>query len=343
ASDDPDFAADVVRGEAVDLFGRVQKAWSARDRAALEAMCGKDLLVEWNRRLDDFDRKGWHNVVELHGDPQVFYVGMTNREADAEDRVVVLVEARVLDVVKDANGNEIQKQGESASVTTLQEYWTLAKRDGRWTLLSIEQLAEGDHNLKDAVVASPWADDRLRDQALVEGATAEAAPAGTDIAGLVDLDYAGDARKAALDLSLVDPRFGPDILEVAARRAVAGWAEAVDGPDAPLDAVATKDAVAELLYPRGGTSARLVVRGPTLERMTLVALDADAKPPAMTVELALSGRRYIENRDTAAVLEGSRDAQARWTERWTFGLFDDSDTPWRVVSGAGPAESGHSA
>jgi len=76
--------------------------------------------------------------------------------------------------------------------------------------------------------------------------------------------------------------------------------------------------------------------------MTLVALDADAKPPAMTVELALSGRRYLENRDTAAVLEGSRDAQARWTERWTFGLFDDSDTPWRVVSG-GTAELGHSA
>ena len=62
----------------------------------------------------------------------------------------------------------------------------------------------------------------------------------------------------------------------------------------------------------------------------------------MTVELALSGRRYLENRDTAAVLEGSRDAQARWTERWTFGLFDDSDTPWRVVSG-GTAELGHSA
>jgi len=211
----------------------------------------------------------------------------------------------VLDVVKDRNGNEIKKKGESASVTTLQEYWTLTKRDGHWTLLSIEQLAEGDPTSRTPSSRSPWADDRLRDEALVEGATAEATPEGTDIGALVSLDYAGDARKAALDLSLVDPRFAPDILEAAARRAIAGWAEAVDGPDEALEAVSSKEAVAELLYPRGGTSARLVVRGPTLERMTLVALDADAKPPTMVVELSLSGRRYVENRDTAAVLEAA--------------------------------------
>ena len=52
---------------------------------------------------------------------------------------------------------------------------------------------------------------------------------------LVDVDFDGDARAAALDLSVVDGRFAPAVLEAAARRAVAAWAEAVDGDDAALE------------------------------------------------------------------------------------------------------------
>ena len=72
----------------------------------------------------------------------------------------------------------------------------------------------------------------MRDEALVEGAVADAVPQGTNIAEVADLQFDGDAHAAALDLSLADGRFAPDVLEVAARRAVAAWAEAVDGDDA---------------------------------------------------------------------------------------------------------------
>lgn len=49
---------------------------------------------------------------------------------------------------------------------------------------------------------------------------------------MADLEFVGESRAAGLDLSVADGRFAPDVVEVAVRRAVAGWAEAVDGDDA---------------------------------------------------------------------------------------------------------------
>ena len=82
AEDDAYFAADELERHAVALFRAAQMAWDARDRPALAKLVGPDLLVEWNRRLDDFDRKGWHNRVEVLAEPDVRYVGITNREDD---------------------------------------------------------------------------------------------------------------------------------------------------------------------------------------------------------------------------------------------------------------------
>src|SRR5207302_9177429 len=161
------------------------------------------------------------------------------------------------------------------------------RKPASWILLSIEQGAEGEHALREELVASPWSDDRaMRDEALVEGAVSDAVPEGTDIAELADLDFQGDARAAALDLSLADGRFSPDVLEVAARRAVAAWAEAVDGDDASLAAIAHPEAAKQLLHP-GDSSAgtRLVVRGPRVKQIRIVALDAAATPPTMTIEV----------------------------------------------------------
>ena len=99
-------------------------------------------------------------------------------------------------------------------------------------------------------MASPWGDDeRLRDEAVTELATADAVP-DAQIAEIADLDFDGTARAAALDLAMVDGRFAPDVLEAAARRAVDAWAEAVDGDDAALERAATPAAVGELLHPR---------------------------------------------------------------------------------------------
>jgi predicted lipid-binding transport protein (Tim44 family) len=343
AEDDPDFAADRVTAGAEQLFRDVQVAWDARDRDKLAHMVGADLLVEWTRRLDDFKRKGWRNRVSVMGDVNVEYVGLTNRAEDAEDRCVVRIHARLKDYVVDKQGRHLKATGASSEETELQEYWTLGKRDdGGWRVLSIEQDVEGAHHLDADLVTTPWNDEqRLRDEALVEGAVADKVVDGYKVSEIADLDFDGDARAAALDLSLADARFGPDILETAVRRAVSAWAEAVDGEDTDLHALATPGAVAELLHPgAGGNKRRLVVRGPQIKALRILALDAASEPPTMTVEVDVRGRRYVQDRDTAAILSGDADRERDFTEHWVMGLDGSDENPWRIVDVASEGRAG---
>ncbi|MFL5846210.1 MAG: TIM44-like domain-containing protein [Solirubrobacteraceae bacterium] len=331
AEEDPVFAADAVTTAAADLYLACQAAWDKRDRTALEGLVGGDLLVEWKRRLDDFDRKKWHNRVQVHGRPSVEYLGLVNRAGEAEDRVIVRICATQDDWVKLGGGGQIMKEGQTDKTVSVEEWWTLARRDGGWMVVSIESEAEGRHNLDGEIVAVPEADDgRLRDESLIEVAQADAAPADVKTAEIADLDFDGDARAAALDLSLADARFAPDVLEIAVRRAVAGWSEAIDGEDEPLLAVATPEAAAQLLHPKGD-GTRLVVRGPRVQALRITKLDAAAEPARMTVEIDVSGRRYLEDRDTAAVLSGSKESEARFTEKWTLTIDGPAENPWRIA------------
>ena len=109
AADDHQFDADIVRRQAGELFGRIMAAWTGRDRRALRASLGDELMVEWERRLDDFDRKGWHNVTTVEHGPSIEYVGLVNRAQDHEDRVVVRVESTLRDVVRDRHGATITR------------------------------------------------------------------------------------------------------------------------------------------------------------------------------------------------------------------------------------------
>jgi predicted lipid-binding transport protein (Tim44 family) len=51
----------------------------------------------------------------------------------------------------------------------------------------------------------------------------------------------------------------------------------------------------------------------------------------MTVTVAVRGRRYREDRDTAAVVSGSREREATFQEHWELALDGPDDAPWRVV------------
>jgi predicted lipid-binding transport protein (Tim44 family) len=334
AEDDAYFASDELERHAVALFRAAQMAWDARDRDGLARLVGPDLLVEWNRRLDDFDRKGWHNRVEVLQDPEVHYVGITNREDDSEDRAVVRVGAKLKAYVVDSGGNRVMRSGQKSEMVKLEEYWTLARRDGAWMVHSIEGSREGDHHLEGEVVASPWSDEqRLDDQSLTELAVADGLPEGFTTVDLAQVDFDGDARAHALDLSLADARFAPDVLEAAARRAVEAWGEAVDGEDDALERIASPEAVAELLYEGDATRrTRLVVRGPRVRQIRVTAVQVERLPATMTIDVELGGRRYVEDRDTAAVVSGSKDGPAAFTERWTLALDGPADAPWRLVA-----------
>ena len=337
ADDDPAFAPEAVHAAAEELFRAAQEAWDARDDARLRELLSPDLLVEWRRRLADFAERGWHNRVEVRAVQSIEYLGLVNREGADEDRVTVRISASLRDYVQLPDGRTINRAGQESQVVSLSEYWTLGRRDGRWIVASIEQETEGRHVLADPIVATPAGDDeRLAGAAVNEVAAAEKLPDGVATSEVADLDYAGDARAAALDLSLADGRWAPAVLEAAARRAVAAWAEAVDGADRDLLDVATPQAAAALLHPGDPSGrTRLVVRGPRVRRVRIAALDAAAQPPAMTIEVEVSGRRYVEDRDTAGVLSGSKERATTFTERWTLALSGPDDRPWQVVDAAG--------
>jgi predicted lipid-binding transport protein (Tim44 family) len=339
--ENPIFGPSAVREAAAQLFADIQSAWSADNRVALRGLVTPELSAEWERRLDDFDRKGWHNIVEPAGPPNVEYIGLMRRERGQEDldRVVVRMEAKLRDYVVDSRGQHIKREGAFTESVRMREYWTLQRRGEHWVLASIESGAEGEHSLQDKIVQTHWADEQsMRDEALVEGAVAQSTPDGFKLAELAELQFTGDAHAAALDLSLADGRFAPDILEVAARRAVAAWAEAVDGPDAELRKVATPDAVHELLHPGDSSGrTRLVVRGAQVQRIRVVGLDAAAEPATMTIDVDLRGRRYIEDRDTARVLSGSSTHLSGFTERWQLAVTGEAAEPWRIVAVKTPA------
>ncbi|MBJ7332988.1 MAG: TIM44-like domain-containing protein, partial [Solirubrobacteraceae bacterium] len=340
ADDDAYFHHEAVEQEATALFLAVQQAWSTNDVAQLHTMVGADLMVEWERRLRDFESKGWRNVCHVHNAPELKYVGLVNREDDTEDRVTVHLSATMDDYVEDRNGNKIEHNESSSTQRLLEEYWTLARHGSgeRWTLVSIEADAEGHHHLDAEIVASPWSDSRLHDESLAEVAAADGAANGdANVFELASFDYADDAHAAALDLSLVDARFGPDVLEAAARRALAGWAEAVDGEDTALEAVATPEAIAALLYPEGGDTHRIVVRGPRLESIRITALDGKGTPPTMDVTAQVRGRRYVENRDTAAVVSGSKSSETSFPVSLRMALDGDGPAAWRVVAAGSAA------
>jgi predicted lipid-binding transport protein (Tim44 family) len=338
AEDDPAFAPDRVRQEVGSLFLQIQKAWDAGDRATLARLVGRDLLQEWERRLDDFARKGWRNRVEPVEAPRIEYVGLTHRGDPAGDRVTVRIEAKLRDYVVDGSGRHIKRVGRVTDTVRVREFWTLARRFNRWILVSIEQGAEGAHGLTDQIVATPWSDDqRLRDEALVEQAVADALPDEVKPSEVADLQFTGDARAAALDLSLADGRFAPAVLEVAARRAVAAWADAVDGDDSALKSIADREAIEQLLHPGDPDHrTRLVIRGPRVKQIRITGLQAAAVPPLMIIDVEIEGPRYVEDRATAALLSGSRGRATTFTEHWTLALSGDETQPWRITRAASP-------
>jgi predicted lipid-binding transport protein (Tim44 family) len=332
AGDDAAFEPERVRTEAEALFRQIQAAWSRNDVDRLDGLVGPELMKEWRRRLKDFKRKGWKNQVTVVDDVRVDYAGLVNRADDAEDRVVVRIDTRVKDVVLNKRGGRKSREDSLKEVVPLSEWWTLSKRDGRWILLSIEQADEGEHHERSDLVTLPEGDaERIRHDAVMELADDGKVADGFSVADVAEVDFDGDARAAALDLSLADARFGPDVLETAVRRAVAAWAEAVDGDDAELTQLATPEAVGALLHPGDPSRAtRLVVRGPQVRAVRITGLDAQTTPASLAVEVEVSGRRYVENRDTLAVVSGSKDGETRFTERWTLTLDGSDGTPWRI-------------
>lgn len=332
AEDDPLFDVDLVLERAAVLFVAIQRAWSADDVSTLGRLVGPELMVEWEARLADFRRKGWRNRVEVLAGPEGRYVGVTNRAGNAEDRAVVLLTARLRDVVVDRYGNVLPN--EEGEVSRISEYWTLGKQAGEWVVVSIEREREGAGHLSAPLVASPQSDDaRLRANATMEIAAADGVRAH-QVSELLSPAFSGTARAAALDLSLVDGRFAPDVLATAVGEVIDAWAQAIDGPDEPLSVCTTPQALRALLYPTDSRRDRLVIRDADVKETTIVAVEP-GPPTEVRLELRVGGVQYIEDRDTTEVLAGTARRRTTTRQLWTLRLADDPRRPWIVVDAVG--------
>jgi predicted lipid-binding transport protein (Tim44 family) len=63
-----------------------------------------------------------------------------------------------------------------------------------------------------------------------------------------------------------------------------------------------------------------------------VAVDVKQEPATMTIEVEVGGRRFVEDRDTAAVIGGSKEQSVTFNESWTFSCSADEDVPWRLLA-----------
>jgi hypothetical protein len=253
------------------------------------------------------------------------------------------VQALIWDYVETDTGRVISYAGSSAMTRTLSEFWTLGKRDGLWIVLSIEGEGEGKYHLTEPLAAVPSDDTQLlRDEVVAERAAADAPRfAPWEVA---DLDFEGSARAAALDLALADARFDPDLIEASVRRILAAWANAIDGDDTALEALARPEAVRALLYP-GDTDrhTRLVVRNPHIRTVRITAIDPAAQPPSLSIVIQASAVRYIEDRATAKVLSGNPDSERHVRLTWTLALEAPPPWPWRLATVATSTPNGSPA
>ena len=127
-----------VQTGAVAVFRLVHQAWRERDDRRLAVLLGPALLAESEGRLS---RAFGQASSALVGDVEIAYVGFATGE---EPHAIVLIEAALRD---DRSADQ--------SVRTFGQYWTLAYRQGLWTVLDIEERREGRYHLLEPIGAPP--------------------------------------------------------------------------------------------------------------------------------------------------------------------------------------------
>ncbi|MEA2349837.1 MAG: hypothetical protein QOG86_778, partial [Thermoleophilaceae bacterium] len=56
----------------------------------------------------------------------------------------------------------------------------------------------------------------------------------------------------------------------------------------------------------------------------------------MTIDVEVTGTRYVQDRDTTDVVSGSSSTATDFTERWVMALDGPDAQPWRIA-GVAPA------
>ncbi len=325
---DPLFAPEEIERSIGDVVAIGEALWRAGHVDALEGRADAHLIVAWAR-----SREAWlGGSLEVSGKPLVDLLQVTNRNSEAEDRVIARVRLHVHRKrtwsLRAAVGVVLERQR-----AVLDERWTLGRTKKRWALLSVD----GDP-LAGPVLSAPLLPTkaydlgRLKEESLAELANRERAAKDVRLSDLVAAD--APPALALLDLSIVDGRFLPALIAAELAHMVEAWEQATTGSDAPLNKLASAAAVAALLRP--APDQRLIVRDAALNSWQANKLHLDRRPPAVEVALTVAAVRYVATAERD-YLAGNADAPHRVTLQWLLELTESPRRPWRLAESNNPA------
>jgi hypothetical protein len=206
-----------------------------------------------------------------------------------------------------------------------------------WTLRNIDSSSRLEaQTLKSRLIPATWADeDRLREQALVELGQAGAPPPDVRLADLV-ADHLPPTAKLS-ELSQVDGRFDPGLLEAVLRHLVDAWEEASTGSSEPLRGLCGEEAVRELCQPAPDQPRfKLLVTDATLDEWRTTAVEVDVEHPRVEARVSISAVRYLVDNSTGAWVAGNFELRHRLQLLWTLALVRTAHDPWRLIASTNP-------
>ena len=314
------FAPEVIR-EAVDqVVDSALTAWHADVRSRPSPRKDSLIIARWahNHRIGPNTRIDRPLTVDL--------LRVMNRDGESEDRVVIR-----LRTVLHAG------QAKKATDTRLDERWTLSRDGGTWKLVEFDDTPLSDELLASPQVVGAWADQRrLREHSLVDLAQAEPAASGPPSADLRDVD--ADPMHQLLDLSVIDSRYLPDLIQEAVVHLLEVWEHATTGATELLAERVSREALEQLLYPHAtGGRLRLVLRDAHLTSWQPIRVDGQTNPPQVEISLNISAVRYLTDPVTANEVWGSAEHPHEISLRWNLALTPSSDRPWQLAQSTNPA------
>ena len=250
-------------------------------------------------------------------------VSLVNRQDEAEDRVVLRVRMHIRCAT--------HGRANAMHIPTSAGRWDACRRILGPLAVSADPLS--DQILSAPLVVGPAADtERLGEESLAELSMANSTLSGPKLSELVSPDE--EPSRALGDLSVVDARFTPALLDAALRNLVDVWGTAVAGSESPLAKRASPEACEALLRP--GPDARLVVRDLVLRSWVIKKLHLNRTPPAVDVELHLTAVRYVM-RFGSALRAGSTHRAPRDAPGVDSRAQQLTEVPWHLIATSSPA------
>jgi hypothetical protein len=313
------FAPERIRAAVGSMLQLAAEIWQGSARQSGES----PVVIE---RWAQTHRLGEHTV--LAGRPVIDLLRVVHRDPDTEDRVVARIRA-----VIECGEERLLIRAPGAQVD---ERWTLARKGDDWELVEFDDTPLADEILHSPLIAGAWADeDRLREQSLAEVAQGDPVNREARTAALVDSP--GDQMFQLLDLSLIDGRYLPALLEATLVHLIDVWEQATAGTGQPLADRASPEARDQLLHPPvDGVRMRMVLRDATLRQWEPVQVAAGEARP-LEIALTVSAVRFLVDPSTAEHVWGSPKYPQDIRLWWKLAPTHTKEIAWRLVNSSDPA------